>query len=70
MGKFNDSTPFGEVLADPDALAILTKYSPAIANHPMIEVAKAMPYGTVLSMAGGQLSAEQLAAVKAEIAAL
>ncbi len=70
MGKFNDATPFGEILADPDALAILTKFSPSIANHPMLEMAKGMPYGTVLGMAGGQLPAEDLAAVKSEIAAL
>ncbi len=70
MGKYNDSTPFGTLLADPEAMAVLTKHAPNLANHPMLELAKTMPYGTVLSMAGGQLSPEQLASVKADIAEL
>ncbi len=70
MGKYNDSTPLGTLLEDPDAMAVLTTQAPDLANHPMLEMAKSMPFGTVLSMAGGRLTPDQITSLKAEISAL
>jgi hypothetical protein len=70
MSKYDEKTTLGTLLDDPEAVAVITKYAPDVANHPMLGMAKPMPFGTIIGLAGGQLPAEKIAELKAEIYAL
>jgi len=71
MGKYNlDTTPLSTLLDDPEASAIFAKFAPGFADHPMLQMAKGMPMGTILTMAGGQLGADKVEQLKAELSAL
>ena len=70
-GRFDlETTPLGELLDDPDARAVIVELVPELPDHPLIGVAKGMPAGAVLRMAGGQLPADVLEQLKTRIAAL
>ena len=71
MAKYDlATTPLSTFLDDPEASAIFAKYAPDFANHPMLNMAKSMPMGTVLAMAGAQIGADKVEALKAELAEL
>ena len=70
-GKYDlDVTTLGELLADPDAKAIIVDVVPELPDHPMIAMVTGMPANTVLAMAAGQLPAEKATELKARITAL
>jgi beta-glucosidase len=64
------ATPLKEILADPEARAILDGFLPGIADHPMIALAEAMPFHTVVGMAGGEAPPELLDELRSTLAAL
>lgn len=71
MGKYNlETTPLSTFLDDPEAAAIFSKYAPDFASHPMLQMAKSMPMGTILTMASAQIGADKVTAIKAELAEL
>jgi beta-glucosidase len=70
-GRFDlGSVPLGSLLDDPDASAIIARHLPGLSSHPMISVARAMPFLAVIDMAGGQLAPDTVDTVKAELSAL
>lgn len=70
-GKYDlDVTTLGELLADPQARAIIVDIVPELPDHPMIAMVKGMPANTVLAMAAGQLPAETAAQLRERITAL
>ena len=64
------TTPFGEVLDAADARAVLERHLPGVGENPMIGMARAIPVGAVLAMAGGALDDDSARALRAELAAL
>jgi beta-glucosidase len=70
-GRFDlATTPLKAILADPEARAILDGFLPGIADHPMIALAEAMPFNTVVGMAAGEAPAELLDELRGRLAAL
>jgi beta-glucosidase len=64
------SATLGALLDDPDASAIIARYLPELPDHPMMSLARSMPFRTVLDMAGAQLDPATLEAVTGELSAL
>jgi hypothetical protein len=63
-------TPIGDLLDDPRAKAILTKYLPEVVNSDQIEMARAMSLKAIQSYAPDQISDAKLAEIDAELARL
>ncbi|WP_116115824.1 hypothetical protein [Austwickia chelonae] len=71
MAKYDiNSTKLGELLDDPQVVAIFDKHAPGLTNNPMLGMAKGMTAGQAMSMAGGMVGQDKLAAIKAEVEAL
>lgn len=64
------TTPLKEILADAEARAILDGFLPGIADHPMIALAEAMPFNTVVGMAGGEAPPELIDELRSRLSAL
>jgi len=64
------ATPFGEVLDAAESRAVLERFLPGVGDTPMIEMARAVPVGTVLSMAAGALDDEAARRLREALAAL
>jgi hypothetical protein len=47
---FTLDTPIGTILDDPRAKAVVDKYAPDAANHPMMAMARGMSINTILAM--------------------
>ncbi|MET0297499.1 MAG: hypothetical protein ABW024_08860 [Microbacterium sp.] len=71
MAKYDlETTTVGELLDDPQAVAIVDELAPGVTSHPMIGFAKGMPLAAVLKLAGGQIDPAALEQLKSRIAAL
>jgi hypothetical protein len=70
MGKYDESTPFGTLLDDPEAKAIFAKIAGDLMNNPMIGMAKKMSFATILGFSKGRITDEQATQLKSEIFAL
>ncbi len=71
MAKYDlTMTTLGTLLEDPDVVAIMEKHAPGITSNPMLAMAKGMPAQQAVSMAGGIIGADAVAAITKEIAAL
>ena len=71
MAKYDpNTTTLGELLADPDVVAILEKHAPGITSNPMIGMAAAMPASQAMAVAGGMIGADTVAAINEEVSAL
>lgn len=71
MAKYDlETTTVGELLDDPQAVAIVDDLAPGVTGHPMIGFAKGMPLAAVLKLAGGQIDPATLEQLKTRIAAL
>ncbi|MBK8758189.1 MAG: hypothetical protein IPM08_14035 [Actinomycetales bacterium] len=71
MAKYDPSTTtLGELLADPDVVAILEKHAPGLTSNPMIGMAAAMPASQAMAMAGGMIGSDVVAAINEEVSAL
>jgi hypothetical protein len=67
---FTLDTTLGQILAEPQAKAVLDQYLPGVSSNPMIEMAKGLSLRTVLSTpqaAQFGLTQEKAEAVLAEI---
>lgn len=65
-----NTTTLGTLLEDPQVSAIIEKHAPGATSNPMLAMAKSMPAGQVLGMAGGFIGEDNVAKIKADIAAL
>nr|WP_236779049.1 glycoside hydrolase family 3 N-terminal domain-containing protein [Agromyces seonyuensis] len=64
------TTPLGVLLDDPDSRAILDELVPELPAHPMIGLAKGMPFDAVIGMAADQLPADALGGLRERLGAL
>lgn len=70
-GKFDlETTTLAQLLADPEAKAIIDDVVPELPNHPMIGFVKNLPVTQLLKMAGGQVPADTIAVLTQRIGAL
>lgn len=71
MAKYDlSSTTLGDMLEDPDVVAILEKHAPGITSNPMLGMAKGMPAAQAVAMAGGMIGADAVAAITTDVEAL
>lgn len=71
MARYDvDTTSLGTLLDDPDVVAIIEAHAPGLTSNPMIGMAKAMPAGQALAMAGGMIGGDAAASIKAAVDAL
>jgi hypothetical protein len=67
---FTLDTTLGELIADPQAAAVLDQYVPGASTHPMVAMAKGMTLNMILAMpqaAQMGLTKDKVEAVLAEI---
>lgn len=68
MGKYDvNSTKLGELLDDPQVVAIFEKHAPGLTSNPMLGMAKGMTAAQAMGMAGSMVSKDKLDAIKAEV---
>lgn len=65
-----DATPIADLAANPAAKTILDKDVPGLTAHPAFEQFKGMTLTALQPLSQGALTDEQIAAVKADLAAL
>ena len=71
MAKYDiNTTTLGELLEDPEVVAIMEKHAPGITSNPMLGMAKGMAAGQAVGMAGGIIGSDAVEAIKADIDAL
>lgn len=71
MAKYDpNTTTLGELLADPDVVAILEKHAPGITSNPMIGMAAGMPAAQAVAMAGGMIGSDAVSAITDEVTSL
>ncbi|WP_409484069.1 hypothetical protein [Arsenicicoccus dermatophilus] len=71
MGKYDlQTTKIGDLLKDPEAVAIFDKHAPGLTSHPMIGMAKGMKAEKAMKMASGKIPQDRLDKIVAEISAL
>jgi hypothetical protein len=71
MAKYDlNATTLGELLDDPEVVAIMEKHAPGITSNPMIGMAKGMPAAQAVAMAGGMIGADAVAAITTDVEAL
>lgn len=69
-GKFTVDTPIETIAADPAGKAVLDADFPGMTTHPMYDQFKGMSLAQVQPMSQGQISDEQMAKAKTDLAAL
>ena len=70
-GRFDLNTvTVGELLDDPEALAVITELLPDLPANPMVGMVRGMPFNSVVAMAAGQVDPATVAALKERLAAL
>ncbi|MBW3085240.1 hypothetical protein KEM60_01437 [Austwickia sp. TVS 96-490-7B] len=68
MAKYDvNTTKLGELLDDPQVVAIFDKYAPGLTSNPMIGMAKGMTAAQAIGMAGGMIGQDKIAAITAEV---
>ncbi len=71
MGKYDlTTTTLGELLEDPEVVAIMEKHAPGITSNPMLGMAKGMPAAQAVGMAGGMIGQDSVSAIMADVEAL
>lgn len=71
MARYDENTTtLGQLLEDPEVVAIFDKHAPGVASNPMIGMAKGMTVSAALGMAGALVPADALANIRAEVEAL
>lgn len=71
MAKYDlTTTTLGDMLEDPDVVAIMEKHAPGITSNPMLGMAKGMPAAQAVGMAGGMIGQEAVDAITVDIEAL
>ena len=69
-GKFSLDTPIEAIAADPAGKAVLDADFPGMLTHPAYDQFKGMSLTAVQPMAQGQITDEQMAKAKADLAAI
>jgi hypothetical protein len=71
MARYDISTTtLGALLEDPEVVAIMEKHAPGITSNPMIGMAAGMPAAQAVSMAGGMIGGDAVAAITEEVSSL
>ena len=71
MGKYDiTTTTLGQLLADPEVVAIMEKHAPGITSNPMIGMAAGMPAAQAVAMAGGMIGGDAVSAITDEVTSL
>jgi hypothetical protein len=70
MGKYDENTPLGTLLDDPEAKAVFDRIAGDLMNNPMIGMAQKMSFSKILGFSAGRITPEQAADLKSEILAL
>jgi len=60
-------TTIGDLLANPDAKAIVDKYMPGFSANPQVEMAKSMTFKQIQQFAPDQIKDELLAKIDADL---
>lgn len=69
-GKFTIDTPIATIAADPAGKAVLDADFPGMTAHPMYDSFKGMTLVQLQPVANGQITDEQIAKAKIDLAAL
>jgi hypothetical protein len=71
MARYDvSSTTLGQLLDDPEVVAIFDTYAPGLSTNPMIGMAKGMTAGQAMGMAGALVPGDAIDKIKADIEAL
>lgn len=71
MARYDMSTvALGTLLDDPDAVAIIDRFVPGAATHPMASLVRGMKATDALSVAGGRLPQQTQSALVEQLKAL
>lgn len=71
MPRFDANTAtLGQLLEDPEVVAIIEEHAPGLTSNPMIGMAKSMPANQVLGMAGSMIGQDKADAIKTAIESL
>ncbi|MBK9475595.1 MAG: hypothetical protein IPL94_04945 [Tetrasphaera sp.] len=71
MARYDENTTtLGQLLDDPEVVAIFDKHAPGVSTNPMIGMAKGMTVSAALGLAGALVPADKIAAIRAEVEAL
>lgn len=64
------TTTLGQLLDDPEVVAIFDKYAPGLSTNPMVGMAKGMTAAQAMGMAGALVPGDAMDQIKADIEAL
>jgi hypothetical protein len=67
---FNADSTLKQVLADPQAKAVLEKHLPGFSNHPLLSMAMGMSLKTIAGFPQAGLSADKMKAILDDLAKL
>ena len=71
MARYDvNTTTLGQLLDDPEVVAIIEEHAPGLTTNPMIGMAKSMPAAQVLGMAGSMIGKDKAEAISAAVTAL
>jgi hypothetical protein len=71
MARYDENTTtLGQLLDDPEVVAIFDKHAPGVASNPMIGMAKGMTVSAAMGMAGALVPADLIAKIREEVDAL
>lgn len=60
MSKYSFDSLIGDLMEDPEVMAIVDDMCPELLDHPMKEVAKAFPINVALPFVEGMFTEEQI----------
>ncbi|MDO5534618.1 MAG: hypothetical protein Q4F65_08205 [Propionibacteriaceae bacterium] len=68
MGRFDlATTTVGQLLDDPDAVAVVERHYPGITGQPMVKMMRPVLARKALGMASGYVGDDELGAIRAEL---
>ena len=71
MSRYDFATAkVGQLLDDPEAVAVIERRYPGLTSQPMVAMMKGMSAQRAVGMASGYIGADELAAVRAELESL
>jgi hypothetical protein len=71
MARYDvNTTTLGQLLDDPEVVAIFDTYAPGLATNPMVGMAKGMTASQAMGMAGALVPGDAMDKIKSEIEAL
>ncbi len=71
MARYDvNTTTLGQLLDDPEVVAIFEKHAPGLASNPMVGMAKGMTAAQAMGMAGALVPGDSMEQIRAEVEAL